>query len=71
MQNGVRIAIKVRNFEVMVANLDCFDDVITKHIDDRRACTTAVENALENVTDGDYCRFAHRFCTLVHSVSYI
>ncbi|GMR36131.1 hypothetical protein PMAYCL1PPCAC_06327, partial [Pristionchus mayeri] len=37
-------------------NNDCFDDVITKHLDERRSCTTAVEEAIKKVTDGDYCR---------------
>ncbi|GMR36132.1 hypothetical protein PMAYCL1PPCAC_06326, partial [Pristionchus mayeri] len=37
-------------------NNACFDDVVTKHMDERRSCTTAVEEALKKVTDGDYCK---------------
>lgn len=54
-----------RNFEawnehlisVMEDNLVCFDSVYTTHLDERKKCTDTVENAIKNVSDGDYCKW--------------
>ncbi|GMT12992.1 hypothetical protein PFISCL1PPCAC_4289, partial [Pristionchus fissidentatus] len=43
------------NKQFMKDNLACFDDVIVSHLDERKKCSSAVETALKNVKDGDYC----------------
>ncbi|GMT12982.1 hypothetical protein PFISCL1PPCAC_4279, partial [Pristionchus fissidentatus] len=43
------------NKQFMKDNLACFDNVVVSHMDDRRKCSTAVETAIKNVKDGDYC----------------
>ncbi|GMS77971.1 hypothetical protein PENTCL1PPCAC_146, partial [Pristionchus entomophagus] len=45
-----------KNKQVMDDNLVCFDDVHLKHLDERKKCTTDLENAMAKVTDGDYCK---------------
>ncbi|GMT13007.1 hypothetical protein PFISCL1PPCAC_4304, partial [Pristionchus fissidentatus] len=43
------------NEDFMKANIVCFNDIIDNHLDERKTCTTAVETAIKNVKDGDYC----------------
>ncbi|GMT07373.1 hypothetical protein PENTCL1PPCAC_29547, partial [Pristionchus entomophagus] len=43
------------NKQLMDDNLGCFDNLHVGHLDERKKCTSDLENAIAAVTDGDYC----------------
>ncbi|GMS83855.1 hypothetical protein PENTCL1PPCAC_6030, partial [Pristionchus entomophagus] len=56
------------NKQFMKDNNECFDDILLNHMDDRRKCTNDVEEAIKNVTDGDYCKPWGPFVTCTDDV---